>query len=128
MALAPRATSHKYSTAWMDFGNCAAKPLPDPPPLYSAEQADAWREALTIQHQRRRWEIFYPDSKVSAPEAKAICKDCPVKDLCLCFALVTRQEFGVWGGLTESERRRIPRPVTPPAEVASILLPELVPR
>ena len=57
-------------------------------------------------------ELFFP---VPAPgpgpglrqgeEAKAICAGCPVRGQCLAFATVTRQEHGVWGGLTEEERR-----------------------
>ena len=41
--------------------------------------------------------------------AKAVCGHCPVRAECLDFALVTNQEFGVWGGATEDERRRLRR-------------------
>lgn len=37
--------------------------------------------------------------------AKAVCRGCPVALDCLRFALETKQEFGVWGGLDEEERR-----------------------
>ncbi|MDO5645104.1 MAG: WhiB family transcriptional regulator [Dermabacter sp.] len=40
---------------------------------------------------------------------KAMCRDCPVKNLCLADALDNRIEFGVWGGMTERERRRLLR-------------------
>lgn len=57
-------------------------------------------------------EIFFPqsrqgDSPVRTALAKAICGRCPVSDACLQWALRTDQRIGVWGGLTESERRRI---------------------
>ena len=39
--------------------------------------------------------------------AKRICATCPVIDLCLDHALVTREMHGVWGGLNETERRAI---------------------
>jgi WhiB family redox-sensing transcriptional regulator len=39
-------------------------------------------------------------------EAKAICRDCPVRMDCLDFALYTREPYGIWGGLNETERRR----------------------
>ncbi|HEV2368855.1 MAG TPA: WhiB family transcriptional regulator [Acidimicrobiales bacterium] len=39
--------------------------------------------------------------------AKRVCGGCPVSVECLEFALSTRQEFGVWGGLDEEERRLI---------------------
>ncbi len=41
--------------------------------------------------------------------AKIVCRDCPVRNLCLADALDNRIEFGVWGGMTERERRRLAR-------------------
>lgn len=41
--------------------------------------------------------------------AKLICASCPVRPDCLSYALDHRQEQGIWGGLTEEERHRIPR-------------------
>lgn len=41
--------------------------------------------------------------------AKSICRDCPVQTHCLEFALRTHQDYGVWGGRTEDERRAIRR-------------------
>lgn len=41
--------------------------------------------------------------------AKAVCATCPVKHECLEFAVTTNQEFGVWGGASEDERRVIRR-------------------
>lgn len=40
-----------------------------------------------------------------ATEAKAVCAGCPVRRECLDWALVTKQDHGVWGGLDEFERR-----------------------
>ena len=42
-------------------------------------------------------------------DAKAVCKTCPVLAQCLAEALDNRTEFGVWGGMTERERRAILR-------------------
>ncbi len=42
-------------------------------------------------------------------EAKAVCKGCPVLAQCLAEALDNRTEFGVWGGMTERERRALLR-------------------
>jgi len=39
--------------------------------------------------------------------AKAICLQCPVRRECLDFALRVREPHGIWGGLTETERRRL---------------------
>jgi WhiB family redox-sensing transcriptional regulator len=51
-------------------------------------------------------DIFYPSSDEEAEEAKAICAGCPVQQVCLEYALAHRERDGVWGGLTERERRR----------------------
>jgi WhiB family redox-sensing transcriptional regulator len=54
-------------------------------------------------------EIFYPATEDDAEAAKAICALCPVREACLEHALARRERDGVWGGLTERERRRILR-------------------
>ena len=40
-------------------------------------------------------------------EAKRICEQCPVLAVCRRYALENGEKFGVWGGLSESERRRL---------------------
>ncbi len=49
--------------------------------------------------------------------ARRVCGQCPVTGDCLEFALATNQEAGVWGGLTEDDRRRLRKGV--PAEVGA---------
>jgi WhiB family redox-sensing transcriptional regulator len=41
--------------------------------------------------------------------AKAVCATCPVQSECLEFAIATNQEYGVWGGTSEEERRVLRR-------------------
>lgn len=53
--------------------------------------------------------IFFPETEEDVAVAKAFCVTCPVREACLEFALVTRQDDGVWGGLDETERRRVRR-------------------
>ena len=54
--------------------------------------------------------IFYPaDEDDECLDAKAVCAQCPVLDLCLEHALGEREKEGIWGGRTERERRRIIR-------------------
>lgn len=53
--------------------------------------------------------IFFPDNDAAAAPALAVCARCPVREECLDFALQTRQHEGIWGGTTESERRRLRR-------------------
>jgi WhiB family redox-sensing transcriptional regulator len=55
-------------------------------------------------------DLFFPVSASGASleqvtEAKAICARCCVRRECLAFALATRQAHGVWGGMSEQERR-----------------------
>jgi WhiB family redox-sensing transcriptional regulator len=54
-------------------------------------------------------DVFHPVSEEDAEEPKAICAVCPVRQPCLEHALVHREREGVWGGLTERERRRLIR-------------------
>jgi len=59
-------------------------------------------------------ELFFPISAkgpglAQAAEAKAVCARCPVRDACLAYALATDQDAGIWGGLTEEERRGLRR-------------------
>lgn len=53
--------------------------------------------------------IFYPASDDDAGPAKAICATCVVREACLEYALAARERDGIWGGLTEKERRRLLR-------------------
>jgi len=54
-------------------------------------------------------DFFFPERGASTKEAKAVCVGCPVKEQCLEYALRNSEKFGIWGGLSERERRRIRR-------------------
>ena len=56
-------------------------------------------------------ELFYPapQEHVRRRQAKAVCKSCPVVNECLQWALESGQDHGVWGGLSEDERRTLKR-------------------
>lgn len=54
-------------------------------------------------------ELFFPARGESTREAKAVCLACPIVDECLEHALVNHEKFGIWGGKSERERRRIRR-------------------
>lgn len=59
-------------------------------------------------------ELFFP-AGTSGPallqisEAKAVCRRCPVSGECLSWALTRGEAFGIWGGLSEDERRAVKR-------------------
>ncbi len=54
-------------------------------------------------------EAFFPEKGGSTREAKRICMGCEVRDECLEYALANDERFGIWGGLSERERRRLKR-------------------
>ncbi|GAC56211.1 putative WhiB family regulatory protein [Gordonia hirsuta DSM 44140 = NBRC 16056] len=54
-------------------------------------------------------EAFFPEKGGSTREAKRICHGCEVKAECLEYALGNDERFGIWGGLSERERRRLKR-------------------
>ena len=54
-------------------------------------------------------EAFFPEKGGSTREAKRICSGCEVKAECLEYALQHDERFGIWGGLSERERRRLKR-------------------
>jgi WhiB family redox-sensing transcriptional regulator len=67
----------------------------------------AWQErALCAQTDP---EAFFPEKGGSTREAKRICVGCEVKEECLAYALAHDERFGIWGGLSERERRRLKR-------------------
>lgn len=59
-------------------------------------------------------ELFFPVSDMGpgsqqAAQAKAVCARCPVRDRCLSYALDNGLDFGIFGGLTQEERREFAR-------------------
>lgn len=54
-------------------------------------------------------EAFFPEKGGSTREAKNICGRCEVKASCLEWALAYDERFGIWGGLSERERRKLKR-------------------
>lgn len=54
-------------------------------------------------------DLFFPERGASTREAKEVCRGCVVQADCLEFALRNGEKFGIWGGLSERERRRIRR-------------------
>lgn len=52
-------------------------------------------------------EAFFPEKGGSTRDAKKVCGVCNVKAQCLEYALANDERFGIWGGLSERERRRL---------------------
>lgn len=71
------------------------------------DEALAWQaDALCAQTDP---EAFFPEKGGSTRDAKRICSGCEVKAQCLEYALQNDERFGIWGGLSERERRRLRR-------------------
>lgn len=54
-------------------------------------------------------EIFFPERGGSSRAARAVCSQCDVRLECLRYALRNREQFGIWGGTSERERRKLRR-------------------
>lgn len=52
-------------------------------------------------------DLFFPERGASVKEAKAVCAGCVVRQQCGDYALAAVEKFGIWGGMSERERRRI---------------------
>ncbi|WFP17389.1 WhiB family transcriptional regulator [Citricoccus muralis] len=52
-------------------------------------------------------EAFFPEKGGSTRDAKKVCSACTVRSECLEYALANDERFGIWGGLSERERRRL---------------------
>ena len=58
----------------------------------------------------QQWpDLFFPDMRAGSEQAKKLCRTCPVMLECLAYALQAEESFGVWGGASELERKRLKR-------------------
>jgi len=76
-------------------------------PAESEDSELAWQtDALCAQTDP---EAFFPEKGGSTRDAKRICTSCDVRSECLEYALQNDERFGIWGGLSERERRKLKR-------------------
>lgn len=76
----------------------------------NAGRADDWRDRANCLEGDP--ELFFPTGStgpalLQIEEAKQICASCPVIEECRMWALENNMEYGVWGGLSEDERRAL---------------------
>lgn len=85
-------------------------------PLESTQAAvwdtTGWREQAACHEVDI--DLFFPigvtgEAERQIARAKMVCRECPVREACLDFALTTNQEYGIWGGADEDERRAMRR-------------------
>jgi len=80
---------------------------------YRGERGHSHRPADELGWQERALcaqtdpEAFFPEKGGSTREAKRVCTTCEVRVECLEYALDHDERFGIWGGLSERERRRL---------------------
>ena len=73
--------------------------------FFDEAEEQEWQErALCAQTDP---EAFFPEKGGSTREAKRICQGCEVRPECLEYALAHDERFGIWGGLSERERRKL---------------------
>jgi WhiB family redox-sensing transcriptional regulator len=90
-------------------------------------QLEKWEWQLLGACRREDPSLFFhpegergPSRSSREAAAKAVCAHCPVLDLCRDHAIASREPYGVWGGLSESEREALyVRSARPPAAAAS---------
>ncbi|MGH3495158.1 MAG: WhiB family transcriptional regulator [Sciscionella sp.] len=88
----------------VEFGTSPAE-LDGLSELFDDSDEPEWTErALCAQTDP---EAFFPEKGGSTREAKRICTGCEVRDECLEYALAHDERFGIWGGLSERERRKL---------------------
>jgi WhiB family redox-sensing transcriptional regulator len=86
MAAAPIRREKWASEGWRQFGSCRDS---DPDLFYPVGRGHAAQEQTEV--------------------AKSVCRSCPSREPCLAFALGTRQDLGVWGGMSPDDRRELIR-------------------
>jgi WhiB family redox-sensing transcriptional regulator len=93
--------------------------MPPDPPKTPPEALDPPRRHLGVG-EAPEWQkqancrgvdpdLFFPERGASTREAKEVCRGCVVREDCLEYALANRERVGIWGGLSESERRPMRR-------------------
>ena len=96
--------SRSFLTLLTDSSS-TAEPMPASPWTALTPADDGWRlDALCAETDP---EAFFPEKGGSTREAKRVCTGCDVRAECLEFALANDERFGIWGGLSERERRRL---------------------
>jgi len=93
-----QAVRHTYSKPEIELARTSA-PVSD-----EAEYLKWQQDAVCAQTDP---EAFFPEKGGSTREAKKLCAACDVRDECLEYALSNDERFGIWGGLSERERRKL---------------------
>lgn len=89
--------------------------------MFSDDQTSTRRSAWEFDnHEPESWkadgicaqvdpDLWYPEKGGSTKKAKKVCSNCPVREQCLNYAMDHNERFGIWGGYSERERRKLNR-------------------
>ena len=75
--------------------------------LLSGEEEKSWQTKSNCMGVDP--DLFFPERGASTREAKEVRRGCVVREECLEYALSNGEKFGIWGGMSERERRRLRR-------------------
>lgn len=107
----PRQTDAELRKLALELGLMSLKTPRTKNSFGEYDDGEAWREdALCATTDP---EAFFPEKGGSTREAKRVCAACDVRKECLEFALDHDERFGIWGGLSERERRRLKKQLQP---------------
>jgi WhiB family redox-sensing transcriptional regulator len=74
-----------------------------------ASSDDYWKVKGLCARLKNPDPVFFPRQGMSTDRAKRLCKECPVRVLCAAYAIAHGESYGVWGGLSSYQRKRLPR-------------------
>lgn len=72
--------------------------------VFEREKAGPWIEHAACLGMAG--DLFFPGRGESTHEALAICRECPVRRECLDHAIANSEHWGIWGGMSERQRKR----------------------
>jgi len=105
LSLVPDTSAVDDSTWNQSWSEPATESWSEPWTAAPAEGDESWR--LSALCGETDPEAFFPEKGGSTRDAKRVCTGCDVRAECLEFALRNDERFGIWGGLSERERRRL---------------------
>jgi WhiB family transcriptional regulator, redox-sensing transcriptional regulator len=77
--------------------------------MFTNTPSREWIEKAECRKPEHDTNTFFPERGSNTIPAKRICYDCPVRAECAEYAIALSERIGVWGGLSERDRRKIRR-------------------
>ena len=89
----------------LDAPSLHAGSQPYQPEIVDDQTSLTWQERGTCMQTDP--EAFFPEKGGNSRAAKSVCVGCEVRSDCLDYALTNDEQFGIWGGMTVLERRKL---------------------